>query len=118
MGRVSDDLEPGRVNVADVAVITGSREEITLIFGNFPLLFPLVPFFFFFLVAWMGTYRTERWCRVEIDIELALNPRDPLPCRTPTTRDDRGHRGERHRSRPSAFNTHPKKGGYTFVQSE
>ena len=29
MGRNSDDLEPGRVNVVDIA---GSREEITLIF--------------------------------------------------------------------------------------
>ena len=32
MGRNSDDLEPGRVNVADVVDIAGSREEITLIF--------------------------------------------------------------------------------------
>jgi hypothetical protein len=35
MGRNSDDLEPGRVNVADVVDIAGSREEITLIFFVF-----------------------------------------------------------------------------------
>lgn len=46
IGRNSDDLEPGRVNVADVldvvdiavVIIPGSREEITLIF-SFLLLF-------------------------------------------------------------------------------
>lgn len=75
MGRNSDDLEPGRVKVADVvdiAVIPGSREEITLIFNFFSLLF--------FSQAPASNENLHN-THTKVDIELALNCRD-LPCTT------------------------------------
>ena len=80
MGREfdSDDLEPGRVNVADVAV-AGSREETTLIFGKYSktpllLLFLLQLLLLCLLPPPMRTYIFQH---TKYIYRVSIEPRDP-----------------------------------------